>query len=543
MPAVDAGGGAVASTTQSADVGPPGRAVERGGRPDYLDHLTVERGLAANTLAVLPPGPAAVRRVPGRGRGARPRRGGRGTTSPASSPRCGRATPTTRRCRRPRRRGRWSPSAGCTGSRCSGRAGRPTTSAARGAAAGAAAPAAQGDPGRRRGAAARGGRRSTGTALALRDRALLELLYGTGARISEAVGLAVDDLDSSGGAVRAARQGRQGAGRPGRLATRCEAVEDYLVRARPALAAGGRGTRRRLFLNARGGALSRQSAWTILRAAAERAGLRGRGLPAHAAALVRDPPARRRRRRPGGAGAARARVGDARRRSTRWSPSTGCARCTRPRTRARRADSPADMAVLVHSSVARFSTCRPQRHAELSPASVRQLVPRPEQPYSRLAVGVMAGRLERPTGLTGHRRHDGGGQDSTLARHRATARRCPARPRAGPSGRDDGAEPRAAVTPTRPPSADPADPRARAADRARPGPHHRDVQPEGRRRQDHVDHQPGRGAGRVRPPGAAGRLRPAGRAVGRPGRPAAGPRPDHLQRADGARSRRSTTCC
>ena len=44
--------------------------------------------------------------------------------------------------------------------------------------------------------------------LGLRDRALLEFLYGTGARISEAVGLAVDDLDLADGTVRAARQGR-----------------------------------------------------------------------------------------------------------------------------------------------------------------------------------------------------------------------------------------------------------------------------------------------------------------------------------------------
>ncbi len=48
---------------------------------------------------------------------------------------------------------------------------------------------------------------------ALRDRALLELLYGTGARISEAVGLDVDDLDLESGTVRLRRQGRQGAGR------------------------------------------------------------------------------------------------------------------------------------------------------------------------------------------------------------------------------------------------------------------------------------------------------------------------------------------
>lgn len=52
------------------------------------------------------------------------------------------------------------------------------------------------------------------------------------------------------------------------------AVEDYLVRARPALAATARaGVRGALFLNSRGGVLTRQSAWAILRACAERAGL------------------------------------------------------------------------------------------------------------------------------------------------------------------------------------------------------------------------------------------------------------------------------
>ncbi|WP_241037932.1 site-specific tyrosine recombinase XerD [Blastococcus litoris] len=108
----------------------------------------------------------------------------------------------------------------------------------------------------------------------LRDRALLELLYGTGARISEAVGLAVDDLDRGQAAVRLAGKGGKERVVPvGSYALR--AVEDYVVRARPALAANGRGGVRggALFLNARGGALSRQSAWTILRSAAERAGL------------------------------------------------------------------------------------------------------------------------------------------------------------------------------------------------------------------------------------------------------------------------------
>jgi integrase/recombinase XerD len=107
----------------------------------------------------------------------------------------------------------------------------------------------------------------------LRDKALLELLYGTGARISEAVGLAVDDLDRGQSTVRLAGKGGKERIVPvGSYALR--AVEDYLVRARPALAANSRGGVRRgaLFLNVRGGALSRQSAWSILRSAAERAG-------------------------------------------------------------------------------------------------------------------------------------------------------------------------------------------------------------------------------------------------------------------------------
>jgi integrase/recombinase XerD len=109
------------------------------------------------------------------------------------------------------------------------------------------------------------------TALGVRDRALLELLYGTGARISEAVGLAVDDLDLPDGTVLLSGKGGKQRRVPlGSYATR--AVETYLVRARPGLAAQGRGTPA-LFLNARGGSLSRQSAWTVLRTAADRAGL------------------------------------------------------------------------------------------------------------------------------------------------------------------------------------------------------------------------------------------------------------------------------
>ena len=110
-----------------------------------------------------------------------------------------------------------------------------------------------------------------GAPLTLRDRALLEFLYGTGSRISEAVGAAVDDLDVDEGTVLLRGKGGRTRLVPiGGYAV--EAVRAWLVRARPGLAAAGRGTPA-VFLNARGGALSRQGAWTILRRAAQRAGL------------------------------------------------------------------------------------------------------------------------------------------------------------------------------------------------------------------------------------------------------------------------------
>jgi len=112
---------------------------------------------------------------------------------------------------------------------------------------------------------------AAGTTLALRDRALLEVLYGTGARISEAVGLDVDDLDTVDGTVLL-----RGKGSKERLVPvgsyALEAVDAYLVRGRPELVAAGSGTAA-LFLNARGGRLSRQSAWAVLVRTAERAGV------------------------------------------------------------------------------------------------------------------------------------------------------------------------------------------------------------------------------------------------------------------------------
>jgi integrase/recombinase XerD len=113
-----------------------------------------------------------------------------------------------------------------------------------------------------------------GTTLALRDQALLELLYGTGARISEAVGLDVDDVDLVDGTV--LLRGKGGKERLVPIGSYARtAVEGYLVRARPLLAStgSGAGARGALFLNARGGRLSRQSAWTVLVRTAERAGV------------------------------------------------------------------------------------------------------------------------------------------------------------------------------------------------------------------------------------------------------------------------------
>lgn len=115
---------------------------------------------------------------------------------------------------------------------------------------------------------------SPGTALALRDRALLELLYGTGARISEAVGLDVDDLDLGAEESSVLLRGKGSKERivpVGRYAR--AAISGYLHNARPELAASGSSARGALFLNARGGRLSRQSAWAIIARAAERAGI------------------------------------------------------------------------------------------------------------------------------------------------------------------------------------------------------------------------------------------------------------------------------
>ncbi|MGL4173235.1 MAG: site-specific tyrosine recombinase XerD [Actinomycetota bacterium] len=110
----------------------------------------------------------------------------------------------------------------------------------------------------------------------LRDRALLEVLYGCGARISEAVGLDRDDLDLDNGVVRLfGKGGRQRVVPVGSFAT--SALRKYFEGSRLELSKVGAQRSGRaitaVFLNSRGGRLSRQSAWVALRAAAERAAL------------------------------------------------------------------------------------------------------------------------------------------------------------------------------------------------------------------------------------------------------------------------------
>ena len=109
------------------------------------------------------------------------------------------------------------------------------------------------------------------TPAGLRSRALLELLYGSGCRVSEAVGIDIDDIDLVEKTIVVTGKGNKQRRVPIGGHT-VEAIQDYLVRARPTAAVKGKGTPA-LFLNARGGRLSRQSAWSAIRSAGEIAGL------------------------------------------------------------------------------------------------------------------------------------------------------------------------------------------------------------------------------------------------------------------------------
>ncbi|AZA09350.1 site-specific tyrosine recombinase XerD [Corynebacterium pseudopelargi] len=107
------------------------------------------------------------------------------------------------------------------------------------------------------------------TATDLRDRALLELLYGTGARISELLALHIDQVAQLDGLMVITGKGNKQRIVP--VGAKAQAaLENYLVRGRPSLA---KGRSHALFLNSRGNALSRTSAWHVLKQAAQRAGI------------------------------------------------------------------------------------------------------------------------------------------------------------------------------------------------------------------------------------------------------------------------------
>ena len=117
-----------------------------------------------------------------------------------------------------------------------------------------------------------------GQPITARDQAMLELLYSSGARVSELIGININDLssiDTSDGKVTTLKLRGKGSKERivplGSFATK--AVENYLVRVRPELASKSAKTTSALFLNSRGSRISRQSAWQMVLDAAEAAGV------------------------------------------------------------------------------------------------------------------------------------------------------------------------------------------------------------------------------------------------------------------------------
>ncbi len=117
-----------------------------------------------------------------------------------------------------------------------------------------------------------------GQPITARDQAMLELLYSSGARVSELIGINVNDLssiDTSDGKVTTLKLRGKGSKERivplGSFATK--AVENYLVRVRPDLASKSTKVTSALFLNSRGSRISRQSAWQMVLDAADAAGI------------------------------------------------------------------------------------------------------------------------------------------------------------------------------------------------------------------------------------------------------------------------------
>jgi integrase/recombinase XerD len=123
-----------------------------------------------------------------------------------------------------------------------------------------------------------------GEPITIRDRALLELLYGSGARVSEVVNLDLSDIHQiATGGIEAQTIKLRGKGGKDRIVPLGSfanaALLDYLTRVRPALARNSTKTTAALFLNQRGTRLSRQSAWQFVLNSAKAAGVSGKVSP------------------------------------------------------------------------------------------------------------------------------------------------------------------------------------------------------------------------------------------------------------------------
>jgi integrase/recombinase XerD len=126
--------------------------------------------------------------------------------------------------------------------------------------------------------------KSLSEATSLRDVALLELLYSTGGRVSEIIGININDLakvESDNQFIQTIKL--RGKGAKERIVPigsyALVALDNYLVRVRPALVAKSGKNESALFLNSRGGRLSRQSAWNIVLQSARACGLEGKVSP------------------------------------------------------------------------------------------------------------------------------------------------------------------------------------------------------------------------------------------------------------------------
>ncbi len=258
-----------------------------------------------------------------------------------------------------------------------------------------------------------------------RDLALIELLYATGARISEAVGLSIGEIDIEARLVRL-----YGKGSKERIvpfgSSAAAALDDWFSQSGRARLVPDRwrtrGDAEAVFLNRRGGRLTRQAAWLVIKKYGARAGIGDDLSPTCAATFVRDAPPRSRRGPASGPGDARPRGRSRPRRSTPRSARSGCGMSTGQRIHA-----PHWHREVVSHRVDAASRCT-VRHVVARDATIgrgRSLGGRAVAPGRAAAVGAAV--QPGPSSLRGGgptirrrppRRHAGGDRRCTPARHR-----------------------------------------------------------------------------------------------------------------------------